>query len=251
MCLGSRPLIFQSIIVVLKPCRFIFCLILFSKFMAWTFFLKNQLIIIIYNMDVQSIDRKQRHLRRKMAIKYLGQVPRVAMSCYLVLLSFDCKTRLQNRCTYSIHSVLYNFLQFLRLACFGFSVWKLHENSITILYMQQQSWLRPRKNKSTDVTLQWRQNGHDNVSNHQPHDCLLNRLFRRRSKKTSKLRVTGLCAGNSPGTGEFPAQMASYAENVSIWWGHHGDNNESYNPRVGLTRPTSSVPFVFIIFQQC
>ena len=41
------------------------------------------------------------------------------------------------------------------------------------------------------------------------------------SKKTSKLRVIGLCAGNSPGTGEFPAQMASNAENVSIWWRHH------------------------------
>ena len=40
-------------------------------------------------------------------------------------------------------------------------------------------------------------------------------------KKTSKLRVTGLCAGNSPGAGEFPAQMASSAENVSIWWRHH------------------------------
>ena len=39
--------------------------------------------------------------------------------------------------------------------------------------------------------------------------------------KTSKLRVTGLCAGSSPGTGEFPAQMASNAENVSIWWRHH------------------------------
>ena len=45
---------------------------------------------------------------------------------------------------------------------------------------------------------------------------------RHRSKKTSKLRVTGLCAGNSPVTGEFPAQMASYAENLSIWWRHHG-----------------------------
>ena len=41
-------------------------------------------------------------------------------------------------------------------------------------------------------------------------------------KKTSKLRVTGLCAGNSSGTGEFPAQMASNAENASIWWRHHG-----------------------------
>ena len=71
------------------------------------------------------------------------------------------------------------------------------------------------------ITLQWHHNDHDSVSNHQPHDCLLNRLFRRRSKKTSKLRVTCLCAGNSPGTGEFPAQMASNAENASIWWRHH------------------------------
>ena len=71
--------------------------------------------------------------------------------------------------------------------------------------------------------LQWRHNEHDSVSNHPPHDCLLNRLSRRRSKKTSKLCATGLCAGNSPGTGEFPAQMASYAENVSIWWRHHVD----------------------------
>ena len=70
-------------------------------------------------------------------------------------------------------------------------------------------------------SLRWRHNGRDDVSNHQPHDCLLNRLFRRRSKKTSKLRVTGLCARNSPGTGEFPAQMASYAATVSIWWRHH------------------------------
>ena len=47
-------------------------------------------------------------------------------------------------------------------------------------------------------TLHWRHNDNDGVSNHQPHGCLLNRLFGRRSKKTSKLRVTGLCAGNSP-----------------------------------------------------
>ena len=70
--------------------------------------------------------------------------------------------------------------------------------------------------------LHWRHNGRDSVSNHQPRDCLLNRLFRHRSMKTSKLRVTGLCVGNSPGTGEFPTQMASNAENVSIWWRHHG-----------------------------
>ena len=45
---------------------------------------------------------------------------------------------------------------------------------------------------------------------------------RRRSKKTSKLCVSGLCAGNSPVTGEYPAQRTSIAEKVSIWWLHHG-----------------------------
>ena len=55
--------------------------------------------------------------------------------------------------------------------------------------------------KGSAFTLQWRHNGGDGVSNHQHHHCLLNRWFRRRSKKTSKFRVTA--------TGEFPAQMAS------------------------------------------
>ena len=71
-------------------------------------------------------------------------------------------------------------------------------------------------------SLQWRHNGRDGVLNHQPPDCLLNRVFKRRSKKKPKLRVIGLCVGNSPVTCEFLAQMASNAENVSIWWRHHG-----------------------------
>ena len=53
-----------------------------------------------------------------------------------------------------------------------------------------------------------------------PHHCLLNRLFWRRSKTTSMLRVIGLCAGNSPVTDEFPAHMASNTGKVSIWWPH-------------------------------
>ena len=66
--------------------------------------------------------------------------------------------------------------------------------------------------------LQLRQNGRDGVSNHQLHDCLLNRLFRRRSKKTSKFRVTGLCAGNSPGTlqGHLSAGVRYKGQNVQI-----------------------------------
>ena len=72
-------------------------------------------------------------------------------------------------------------------------------------------------------SLQWRHNEPDGVSNHQSHDCLFNHLFRRRSKKTSKLRVTGLCEGNSPMTGEFPhkgpvtLKMFPF-DDVFMWW---------------------------------
>ena len=65
-------------------------------------------------------------------------------------------------------------------------------------------------------SLHWRHNGQDGVPNHQPHNCLLNRLFWRGSKKTSKLRVTGLSEWNSHVTDEFPAQMASNAENFQF-----------------------------------
>ena len=71
------------------------------------------------------------------------------------------------------------------------------------------------------ISLQWRHNEGDGVSNHQRVVCLLKRLFRLRSKKTSKLCVTGLCGGNSPVTDEFPAQRASNTESLSIWWRHH------------------------------
>ena len=75
------------------------------------------------------------------------------------------------------------------------------------------------------MTVQWRHNEPDGVSNHQPRDFLFSRLIRCRSKETSKLRDTGLCTGNSPVTDEFPAQMASNAEYVSIWLRHHGPNS--------------------------
>ena len=61
----------------------------------------------------------------------------------------------------------------------------------------------PRNWKSDAWTLQWHHNERDGVSNHQPHDCLL------------------ICSGTDH-SGEFPAQRTSNAENVSIWWRHHG-----------------------------
>ena len=78
-------------------------------------------------------------------------------------------------------------------------------------------------NRLGSPQLLWRHIELDGVSNHQSHDYLLNRLFRGISKKTPKLRVTGLCARNSLVTGESPAQRASNAENVSIWR-RHDDN---------------------------
>ena len=75
--------------------------------------------------------------------------------------------------------------------------------------------------------LRWRHNERNGVSNRRRRNFLLKRLFRHKSKKTSKLRVTGLCTENSPVSGEIPAQMASNAKNVSIWWRHHGRNRPS------------------------
>ena len=100
--------------------------------------------------------------------------------------------------------------------------------------MADDDW-RLKETPEYQTTLRWRHNEWDGVSNHQPHDCLLNRLSGRRSKKTSKPRVTGLCAGNSPGTGEFPAQMASNAKTVSIWWRHHVSPNIPVNPCLTMT----------------
>ena len=59
------------------------------------------------------------------------------------------------------------------------------------------------------TSLPWRHNELDGISNHRRPDCLYNRLFRRRSKKTPKLRVTGLCAGNSPVAETFRLTITS------------------------------------------
>ena len=80
-----------------------------------------------------------------------------------------------------------------------------------IVWIPWTRWVDPDPQLSWEdphlvIPLHWRHHYHDGVSNHQPHNCLLNRLFRRRSKKTSKLRVTGLCVGKSPGPVNSPHQ---------------------------------------------
>ena len=91
-----------------------------------------------------------------------------------------------------------------------------------IFIMSDHQFLAGRSTSKAALPItMWRHNERDGVSNHQRLDCLLNRLFRCRSKKTSQLCVTGLSEGISPVTGEFFSERASYAENASIWWRHH------------------------------
>ena len=105
--------------------------------------------------------------------------------------------------------------------------------TITTLYAQFCIYFT---SNSTVLSLQWRHDEHDGISNHQPHDCLLNCLLRHRSKKTSKLHVTGLCDRwpvNSPHKGPVMQKMylfddvIMYRENVkashyssSVWWSY-------------------------------
>ena len=84
--------------------------------------------------------------------------------------------------------------------------------------------------------LHWRHNDHNGVSNHQPHGCLLNRLFRRRSKKTSELRVTGLCVGNSPGPVNSP---------------HKGPVTRKMFPFDDVIMGIVEVCGIFLVFQTC
>ena len=98
---------------------------------------------------------------------------------------------------------------FARRPAFTFQVFHISAKS------QRSSWLCAWCNNITHWTvfITWSHNGRDGVSNHQPYDCLLSGLFRRRSAKTPKLRVTGLCAGihrlpaNSPHKGPITRKL--------------------------------------------
>ena len=54
------------------------------------------------------------------------------------------------------------------------------------------------------LTLRWRHNGRGSVSNHQPHGCLLNRLFRRRSRKHESSASLAFVWGIHRGPVNFP-----------------------------------------------
>ena len=124
-------------------------------------------------------------------------------SCALILISVYEDGQTSN-VLYSLYKIAHIIM---RLRCVV----------VVVMYAQ----LRTLNSPVIQITLLWRHNERKGVSNYRCLDCLFNRLFRRRSKKTSKLHVTGLCEGNPPVTGGFLSQKASNAENASTWWRHH------------------------------
>ena len=138
-------------------------------------------------------------------VQYIGHRDSRPVTCHSVLASNILDSRYpwkrmwvsKNKFTY----VLYNscFVRFCESMVLGDSggCYNACDHSVVGSPDMAQGWYFV-------YPLQWRHNDHDCVWSHQPHGCLLTRLFRRRSKKTSKLRVTGLCAGNSPGPVNSP-----------------------------------------------
>ena len=112
-------------------------------------------------------------------------------------------------CVWCAYVYIYSKSRFLYKNCFQH--WDYYYNVYLLDYVLICAELH-------SFALHWCRNERRCVSNHQPHDYVLNCLFRRRSKITSKVRATGLCAGDSSVTGEFSVQRASNAENDSIWW---------------------------------
>ena len=81
--------------------------------------------------------------------------------------------------------------------------------------------------------LQWRYNGCDGVSDHQPYHSLLNRLFRHRSKKTSNTTSLAFVWGIHRWLVNSPHKWQSNAENVPIWWRHHVKIWPNFVPEAG------------------
>ena len=77
--------------------------------------------------------------------------------------------------------------------------------------------------------LHWLHNVCHGVSNHQRLDLLLNRLFRRTPKKTSKLRVTDLSEGNSLMTGPVDSP-------------HRGPSRRKMFPFDDVLMPAKNIP---------
>ena len=92
-----------------------------------------------------------------------------------------------------------------------------HFVPVTVAIMTAAHWGLNKMAVILPTSLEWRQIERDGILNRRRFNC----LYRRRSSKSSKLCVTGLCEGNPLVTLGFPSQRACNAEIVSIWSRHH------------------------------
>ena len=97
--------------------------------------------------------------------------------------------------------------------CFSSCIKKL-VNSSAILNDICQVFHFSRWHITEGNALQWRQNGHDGVSNHQPRDCLLTVNSSADQRKPQSSAPLAFVRG-------IPGDLANYAENVFIRWRHH------------------------------
>ena len=91
----------------------------------------------------------------------------------------------------------------------------------------------------TAPPLQWHHNERDGVSNNRRLDCLLHRLFRRRSKRTPKLRITGLCGhahSMRPWVTSFCIEK-HVKQTFPVDTYHHKLNHEFYKKKPTKNRP--------------
>ena len=115
-----------------------------------------------------------------------------------------------------IHNIFVIFMHHICSMLLCSTMIKLLLSSFCILSQFISIWLDPRWPVRLHTSLRGRHYGRDSVSHYQPHQCLLNHLFRRRSKKTSKLRVTGLCVGNSPHKWPVTRKMSPFDDVIMI-----------------------------------
>ena len=132
--------------------------------------------------------------------------------CFVITRSLQSST-CKYKTYYKIQYISTHLPKYLNVTCIIWSAFQESRAQFPLCCVCVEVWYW--------TTVQWRHNERDVASNHRCLDCLLNRLFMRKSKKTLKPPVTGLGEGNPPVTDGLPSRRTSNAENVSIWWRHH------------------------------
>ena len=128
-----------------------------------------------------------------------------------------------------------------------------------LIYMTTHRLVTPIKWLINHITVtsywaRWRQN------------CLLNRLFRRRLKETSKLRVTGLCAGTVmrkmfPFDGVImgPLTLHNKWKHITVPWpikatkyeGWHNNKEKYFDCLKGVFETVFDFLFCFVLLWRC